>query len=77
MSKAELLEIEKKIIRYIEEVKADEIIDVDEVVQLAKYARQITQKIDEDGIVDADEQVVYDRVSGKLKELFLKYEIEE
>jgi len=77
MSKAELLEIEKKIVRYIEEVKADEIIDVDEVVQLAKYARQITQKIDEDGIVDADEQVVYDRVSGKLKELFLKYEIEE
>ncbi len=77
MSMAELMEIEKKIVRYIEEVKADDIIDVDEVVQLAKYARQITQKIDEDGIVDANEQVVYDRVSGKLKELFLKYEIEE
>jgi len=77
MSMTELMEIEKKIVRYIEEVKADDIIDVDEVVQLAKYARQITQKIDEDGIVDANEQVVYDRVSGKLKELFLKYEIEE
>ena len=77
MSMAELMEIEKKIVRYIEEVKADDIIDVDEVVQLAKYARQITQKIDEDGIVDANEQDVYDRVSGKLKELFLKYEIEE
>lgn len=76
MSIETLLELEKKIVRYMDEVVEDEIIDVDEVVKLAKYANEITRKIDEDGIVDQDEQVVYDRVSGKLRELFLKYDIE-
>jgi len=76
MSIATLLELEKKIMRYMNEVVEDDIIDVDEVVKLAKYANEITRKIDEDGIVDQEEQVVYDRVSGKLREMFLKYEIE-
>ena len=77
MSKADLLELEKKIMKYMNVVAEDEVIDTNEIVQLAMYAREITNKIDEDGVVDDDEQVIYDRVSGQLKELFLKYDIEE
>jgi len=77
MSKAELLELEEKIMKYMVEVAEDQVIDTNEIVNLAMYAREITNKIDEDGIVDDEEQVIYDRVSGKLKELFLKYDIEE
>ena len=77
MNLPELLELEKKIMKYMDQVVADDLIEVDEIIQLAKYANEIVQNIDEDGIVDKEEQEVYDRVSEKLKVLFKKYEIED
>jgi len=77
MTMAELVELEKKIMRYMDEVVEDDVIDVNEIVNLAKYANDIVKNIDEDKIITGEEQVVYDRVSAKLKVLFQKYEIEE
>ena len=77
MTMAELMELEKKIMRYMDEVVEDKVIDVSEIVNLAKYANDIVKNIDEDNIITDEEQVVYDRVSAKLKSLFQKYDIEE
>ncbi len=77
MTMAELVELEKKIMKYMDVVVEDEVIDVNEIVNLAKYANDIVKNIDEDKIITGEEQVVYDRVSAKLKTLFQKYEIEE
>ena len=46
MSKAELLELEEKIMKYMVEVAEDQVIDTNEIVNLAMYAREITNKID-------------------------------
>lgn len=71
-----LLELEKKINGYMEEVTADNVIDTDEIVQLANYAKEIVNEIDEDRFETDEEKEVYDRVSTKLKELFRNYEIQ-
>ncbi len=75
MSMEKLLELEKKINEYMVEVAEDQIIDTQEIIKLAKHASNIVDEIDKDGIVDDEEEALYERVSAKLKALFKKYDV--
>lgn len=70
-----LFELEKQINEYLEVVVEDNVIDSEEIIQLAKIASSFVSEMEKDGNISPEEQEAYERISIKLKELFRKYEV--
>ena len=75
MSMDELMELEMKLLNYMEEVTEDNVIDRNEIIKLGEQVKKIIAKIEEDHVVTPEEKEVYERVSEGYKELLKHFEV--